>query len=150
MKHDDECGECSCSSALEAKLAHVECESADRARLLTYAKEKLADAEGKALAYDDAHVLDWHERAHKLAQQSARDAGRNVWHIAVERAEKAEAERDLLAAECRASRECNACYRYIEHGVGEPRTDEQWESASAALATAMAATDAAGVLKEGK
>ena len=49
------------------------------------------DLGGKALAYDDLHRGDFHDRAHKLAQQDARDAGRNVWHIAVERAEKAEA-----------------------------------------------------------
>ena len=43
-------------------------------------------------AYDDLHRGDFHDRAHKLAQQDVTDVGRNVWHIAVARAEKAEAE----------------------------------------------------------
>lgn len=61
-------------------------------RALDAATERAEKAEGKALAYDDLHRGDWLERAHALAQKDARDAGRNVWHIAVERAEKAEAD----------------------------------------------------------
>ena len=62
---------------------------------------------------------------------------------------KAERERDLLAAECRAWRKNDECYRYCEHGIGPECEDEDWAAASTTLESARAATDAAGVL-EGK
>jgi len=60
---------------------------------------------------------------------------------------RAEAERDLLAAECRASRKNDACANYCTAGVGPECEDEDWADATNAMLAARAATDAAGVLK---
>lgn len=66
---------------------------------------------------------------------------------AVDREMAIRAERDLLAAECRAWRYNDECYRYCEHGIGSECSDDDWAEASARVAAARAATDAAGVLE---
>ena len=65
----------------------------------------------------------------------ARKNNANAIRIVLSALSRAEAERDLLAAECRA-------WRALEH-------DER-NCNEAALTAALAATDAAGVLEEGK
>ena len=91
------------ADGLEQWRAHPHLDSAVAA--LRQLAKLVAELEPKANAYDSTHRNGWLDRAHAVAriaaEQDARHYGRDVWHIAVERAENlpaAEAQRDRLTA----------------------------------------------------